>query len=64
MEALDNLEYATVCTLEELEKLQQKYMLLLKQLNQSNHEENEKKIQLEKKEEEIKILKTEVANLT
>jgi hypothetical protein len=64
VEALDNLEYTTMCTLEELEKLQQKYMLLLQQLDQSNHEEHEQKIQLENKEEEIKRLKPEVANLT
>jgi hypothetical protein len=39
-------------------------MLLLQQLYQSNHEEHEHNIQLENKEEDIKILKTEVVNLT
>jgi hypothetical protein len=38
-------------------------MVLLQQLDQSNHEENEQKFQLEK-EEEIKRLKTKVINLT
>jgi hypothetical protein len=64
LEDLENIEYTTMCTLEELEKLQQKDIFLLPQSDQSNHEEHEKKIQLENKEEEIKILKTEVANLT
>jgi hypothetical protein len=41
VEALDNLEYTTMCTLEDLEKLQQKDMFLLQQLDQSNHEEHE-----------------------
>jgi putative transposon-encoded protein len=64
-EALENIKYTTVCTLEELEKLQNKYMLLLQQLDQSNnHEEQEKNIQLEEKEEEINILKTKVVDLT
>jgi hypothetical protein len=53
-----------MCTLEELKKLQQKDMLLLQQLDQSNHEEHEKMIQLQNKEEEIKRLKIEVTNLT
>jgi hypothetical protein len=45
MEALDNLEYKTMCTLEELKKLQNKYMFLLQQLYQSNnHEEQEQNI--------------------
>jgi hypothetical protein len=57
MEAFDNLEYTTMCTREELEKLQQKDMLLLQNLDQSNHEDHEQKIQLENKEEEIKRLK-------
>jgi hypothetical protein len=39
-------------------------MLLLQQLDQSNHEEHEQKFHLEKKEEEIKILKNKVNNLT
>jgi predicted RNase H-like nuclease (RuvC/YqgF family) len=66
-EALDHLEYTVMCTLEELDKLQKKYMLLQQQLDQSdrnNHEEHEQKIQLEDKEEEIKILKTKVVDLT
>jgi hypothetical protein len=53
-----------MCTFEELDKLQKKDMFLLQQLDQSNHEEHEQKIHLEDKEEEIKRLKTEVANLT
>ena len=64
MEALDILEYTNLCTLEELEKLQQKDMLLLQQLDQSNHEKFDQRVQLEDKEKEIKILKTEVTNLT
>jgi hypothetical protein len=64
VEALDSLEYTTLCTLEELEKLQQKYMMLLQNLDQSNHEEREQKFQLENKEEEIKSLKTKVINIT
>jgi hypothetical protein len=65
VEALDNLEYTTMCTLEELEKLQKKDMLLLQQLDQSkNHEEQEQKIQLEYKEEEINRLNTKVFYLT
>jgi hypothetical protein len=63
-DVLDHLEYTVMCTFEELEKLQKKDMLLLQQLDQSNHEEHEQNIQLENKEEEIKRLKTEVANLT
>jgi hypothetical protein len=64
MEALDNLEYTTMCTLEELDKIQKKYMLLLQQLDQSNnHEEKEQKIHLEDKEEEINRLKTKVVDL-
>jgi hypothetical protein len=47
-----------------LEKLQKKDTLLLEQLYQSIHEEHENKIQLEDKEDEIKRLKIEVANLT
>jgi hypothetical protein len=39
VEALDSLEYTTLFTLKELEKLQQKDMILLQQLDQSNHEE-------------------------
>jgi hypothetical protein len=40
-------------------------MLLLQQLDQSkNHEEQEQKIQLEDKEEEINRLKTKVVDLT
>jgi DNA repair exonuclease SbcCD ATPase subunit len=39
-------------------------MMLLQQLDQSNHEENEQNFQLENKEEEIKNLKTKVINLT
>ena len=39
-------------------------MLLLQQLDKSNHEEHEQNIHLENKEEEIKRLKTEVANPT
>ena len=62
-DVLDHLEYTIMCTFEELEKLQKKDMLLLQHLNQSNHEEHEQKIQLQDKEEEIKILKTKVANL-
>jgi hypothetical protein len=46
---LEQLEYKVMCTFEELEKLQKKYMLLLKQSNQSNHAEHEQKIQLEDK---------------
>jgi hypothetical protein len=38
-------------------------MMLLQQLDQSSHEENEQNFQLENKEEEIKILKTELTNL-
>jgi hypothetical protein len=53
-----------MCTFEELEKLQKKDMFLLQHLDQSNHEEYEQKIQLEDKEEEIKRVKTKVANLT
>jgi hypothetical protein len=54
-----------MCTLEELGKLQKKDMLLLQQLDQSNnHEEQEQKIQLEDKEEEINRLKTGVVDLT
>ena len=65
MEALDNIEYTTMCTLEELEKIQKKDMLLLQQLNQSkNHEEKEQKTMLEYKEEEINRLNTEVVYLT
>jgi hypothetical protein len=64
MEALDSLDYTTLCTLEELEKLQQKDMMLLQNLHQSNHEEREQKFHLEKKEEEIKSLKTKVINIT
>jgi hypothetical protein len=47
-----------------LEKLQEKDMLLLQQLDQSNHEENEQNIHLENNEEKTKRLNTEVANLT
>jgi hypothetical protein len=62
---LDQLEYTFMWTLEELEKLQKKDMLLLQQLDQSNnHEEKEQKTMLEYKEEEIKRLKTGVVNLT
>jgi hypothetical protein len=43
LEALDSLEYTTLCTLEELEKLQQKDMMLLQHLDQSNHEDHEHK---------------------
>jgi hypothetical protein len=65
VEALVNLEYTTMCTLEELEKLQKKDMLLRQQLDQSdNHEEQEQKIQLEDKEQEINKLKIEVVDLT
>ena len=40
MEALDNIEYTTMCTLEYLEKIENKDTLLLEQLDQSrNHEE-------------------------
>jgi hypothetical protein len=39
-----------MCTLEKLEKLQQKEMLLLQQLDQSSHEEFEQRLQLEDKE--------------
>lgn len=63
-DVLDHLESATMCTLEELEKLQQKDMLLLQQLDQSNHEKFEQRVHLEDKEKEIKRLKTEVTNLT
>jgi hypothetical protein len=63
MGTIENIEYTTMCTLEEFEKIQQKYMLLLQQLDPSNHEDHEQKIQLENKEE-IKILKNEVVNLT
>jgi hypothetical protein len=41
VEDLDNIEYKTMCTLEYLNKVQQKNMLLLQQLDQSNHEEHE-----------------------
>ena len=60
---LDHLESTTMCTLEELEKLQQKDMLLLQQLDQSNHEKFEQRVHLEDKEKEIKRLKTKVTNL-
>ena len=63
-DVLDQFEYTVMSTFEELEKLQKNDMLLLQQLDQSNHEEHEQKIQLEDKEEEIKRLKTKVANLT
>jgi hypothetical protein len=64
-DVLDQLEYIVMCTLEELEKLQKKDMLLLQQLDQSkNHEEKEQKTLLEYKEEEINRLKTEVVDLT
>jgi hypothetical protein len=56
MNILDHIEYTIMCTFEELEKL--------KQLDQSNHEENEQKFHLENKEEEIKRLKLEVINIT
>jgi hypothetical protein len=57
MEALDNIEYTTMCTLEELEKLQMKDMLLLQQLDKSSkHKEKEQKIHLEYKQEEINRL--------
>ena len=62
-DVLGQLEYIVMCTFENLEKLQKKDMLLLQQLDQSNHEEHEQNIQLENKEDEIKILKDEVANL-
>jgi predicted nucleic acid-binding Zn-ribbon protein len=39
-------------------------MMLIKKIDQSNHEEHEQKFQLENKEEEIKSLKTKVINLT
>jgi hypothetical protein len=38
-DVLNHLEYTVMCTFEELEKLQKKYMLLLQQLDQSNLEE-------------------------
>jgi hypothetical protein len=63
-EVLDQLEYTVMCTFEELEKIQKKYIFLLQHLDQSNHEDHEQKFQLENKEEEIKILKIEVVNLT
>jgi hypothetical protein len=44
MEVIDNIEYTTMCTLEELKKLQQKDMLLLQQLDQSSHEEFEQRV--------------------
>jgi hypothetical protein len=52
-----------MCTIEKLKKLQQKYMLLLQQLDQSRHEEFEHRVQLEDKEKEIKRLKIEVDHL-
>jgi hypothetical protein len=63
-DVLDQIEYKVMCNFEELEKIQKKYMLILQQLDQSNHEEHEQKFQLENKEEEIKILKTKVFDLT
>jgi hypothetical protein len=56
VDVLDHIEYTIMCTFEDSEKLQQ--------LDQSNHEEFEQRIQLKNKEEEIKILKIEVINLT
>jgi len=56
-----------MCTLEELDKLQKKYMFLQQHLNQSNrnnHEKHEENIQLEDIEEDIKILKTKVVDIT
>jgi hypothetical protein len=53
-----------MCTLEELDKIQKKDMFLQQHLNQSNRNKHEENIQLEDKEEEIKILKTEVVDLT
>jgi hypothetical protein len=49
-DVLDHIEYTFMCTFKEFEKLQNKYMLLLQQLNQSNHEDHEQKIHLEDKE--------------
>jgi chromosome segregation ATPase len=65
VEVVDNLEYTSMCTLDELEKLQNKDMLLLQNLDQSNnHEEQEQKIHLKDKEEEINRLKTKFVDLT
>jgi hypothetical protein len=44
-DVLDQLEYTIMCNFEELEKIQKKNMLLLQQLDQSNHEENEQNFQ-------------------
>jgi hypothetical protein len=41
MDVLDQLECIVICTFSELEKIQKTYMLLLHQLDQSKHEENE-----------------------
>jgi hypothetical protein len=62
-DVLDHIEYRNIFTLEYFEKLQQKDMMLLQQLDKSNHEEHVQRVNLEDKEKEIKRLKTKVTSL-